>query len=110
MLACGLQLQRPMHPYIDVRFQHRARDASLASSVHRWVARFEGMRIEVARAEVEIDAAKRQTCVLLTLTLANGKSSIAVTSHVDPYVAVSNAFRAARRDLLVAAPSAAFEH
>ena len=99
-----------MHPYIDVTFHRRARDASLASTVHRWVARFEAMRFEVARAAAQIAAENRRTCIVLTLTLVNGKSSIVATSHLDPYVAVSDAFRAARRELLAGAPLAAVAH
>ena len=86
-----------MQPYIRVQFVRCEQDRSLESTVHRWIARFEAMRYEVARAAVAIEAAKRRTKVSLTLTLSDGQSSIVTTSHTDPYVAVSDAFREARR-------------
>src|SRR5512146_3528627 len=93
-----------MYPHIDVRFHRHVRDASLASTVHRWVARLEAMRFEVASADVEIGVDGRRTSVVLVLTLANGRFATTVTSHVDPYVAVSEAFRSARRELLGCPP------
>ena len=90
-----------MHPNIDVRFLRRAPDPSLASSVHRWIARFEAMHFEVAGASIAIESASRGAMsVCLTLSLTNGQSSAAATSHPDPYVAICDAFRAARRELL----------
>ena len=86
-----------MQPYIDVRFSRCAEDRSLVSSVHHWVARFAAMHLEVCRAGIAIEAASRRTTgVSLTLTLVDGQSATAATLHADPYVAVSDAFRAAR--------------
>lgn len=99
-MAHAVQQAVPMQPSIDVVFHRRARSPSLASTVHRWVARFEAMHLDVARAAVEIETGDRRTTVALALTLSDGKSSSVATSHADPYVAVSDAFRAARRELL----------
>ena len=97
-----------MQPYIEVRFYRRAHDPSLASTVNRWVARFESMRFEVQRVAVAIESGDRaQTNVGMTLTLTNGRVSSAATSHADPYVAISDAFRMARRQLLERVGSAA---
>lgn len=93
-----------MTSYIDVSFQRIDRNPSIESAIHRWVARFEAMRFEVRRAVAIVEPAGRsRTAVKLTLVLANGASETAVASRTDPYVAVSDAFRLVRRQLLAAA-------
>lgn len=95
-----------MISYVHVSFQRMDRNPSLASTVHRWVARLEAMRFEVRRAVATIESAGRsRTTVYLTLVLADGTSRTATTTHTDPYVAVSDAFRLVRRLLLAAASS-----
>jgi ribosome-associated translation inhibitor RaiA len=90
-----------MQPYIDVKFHRQAQDLSLVSAVYRWVARLEAMHLPVRSAGIAIDAPnRRMTGVSVTLTLADGQIAVATTSHTDPYVAVSDAFRAIRRRLL----------
>jgi ribosome-associated translation inhibitor RaiA len=87
--------------YIDIQFHSRTPDASLAATVHRWITRFETMRFVVYQAAVAIEAEpRRKTGVSLSLTLADGQLVVAATSHDDPYVAISEAFRVARRRLL----------
>lgn len=100
-----------MQPYIDVKFHRHAEDVSLVSAVYRWVARLEAMHLPVLSAGIAIDSPNRRTTgVSVTLTLADGQIAVAATTHADPYVAVSDAFRAIRRRLLghdTLAPTAA---
>ena len=86
--------------FIDVRFYGRDPDASLASSIHRCIARLARQDMEVHRAAVAIQSeARRRTRVTLSLTLADGQLSVAATCHADPYVAIADAFDAAERRL-----------
>lgn len=88
-------------PFVDVQFYRCAQNASLESAVHHWIARFEALGHEVARAAVAIEVARRRmTKVTLTATFLNGQFTVAESAHADPYVAVSDAFRKARRILL----------
>lgn len=77
------------------------RDASVEASVHRWVARLESPTVSVQRASITIEQVGRsRTKVCLKLDLVDGVASIATTAHEDIYVAVADAFRAVRRELL----------
>jgi len=77
------------------------RDGSLEAAVHRWVARLEWTPIEVHRAEVMIErVGRRRTAVRVSIGSVTGAAPTAATSHADAYVAVSNAFREVRRQLL----------
>ncbi len=91
-----------MQPFIAVRFIGTP-NTSLETTVHRWVARFEVMSFEVHRTVASVDTRGRRTGVRLWLTLTDGRSASVTSSHADPYVAISDAFRAARRDLLAPA-------
>ena len=95
-----------MTPYIDVTFQRIDRYPSIESAIHRWVARFEAMRLEVRRANATVEPAGRsRTAIKLTLVLGDGIARRAITMHADPYVAVSDAFRQVRQQALAAAPA-----
>jgi hypothetical protein len=90
-----------MQPCIRVKFERMPSDPSVESSVHRWVARLDSPDAPVRAACVTIEqAGRRHTAVTLKLLLADGFSATAATSHGDIYVAVADAFRAARRQLL----------
>ncbi len=92
-----------MTPYIHVSFQRIARNPSIESAIHRWVARFEAMRFEVRRALATVESAGRnRTTVHLSMVLVDGVSRTAKITHTDPYVAVSDAFRLVRQQLLAA--------
>ena len=92
--------------YIEVQFQRIAHDPSLEAAVQRWVARFAAMNIEVRRAKAVIEPfGRRATAVTLSLVLSDGRDAAAAITHVEPYVAISEAFRAARRQLVSAAPA-----
>lgn len=94
-----------MTSYVDVKFQRIARDPSIESAVHRWVARFEAMQFEVRRASATVESGGRgRTTVKLTLVLADGESRMADATRPDPYVAISDAFRSVRQQLLAASP------
>jgi ribosome-associated translation inhibitor RaiA len=96
-------LRTAMTSYIAVNFQRIDRNASIESAIHRWVARFEAMRFEVRRAVATVEAAGRsRTAVKLTVVLADGASRTVTTARTDPYVAVSDAFRRVRQQLLAA--------
>jgi ribosome-associated translation inhibitor RaiA len=94
-----------MTSYIDVSFERTDRNPSIESAIHRWVARFEAMRFAIQRATAAIEPAGRnRTTVRLTLVLADGTTRTAATTHADPYVAVSDAFRVVRQQLLAGPP------
>jgi ribosome-associated translation inhibitor RaiA len=89
-----------MQPYIQVSFPGSQRDPALEAAVHRWVARLESEMEDALRLEVMIDrSGRRRTSVDLTLCASDGPRT-AATSHKDAYVAVSDAFRALRMQLL----------
>ena len=94
-----------MTSYVYVKFQGVDRNPSIESSIHRWVARFEAMRFEVRRAVATVESPGRnRTMVTLSVVLASGTSRTVVSTRPDPYVAVSDAFRAVRQQLLAAPP------
>jgi len=88
-----------MPPMIEVSFLARPHDASLAAAAHRWVARLEAVGLEVRRATVAVHAARRTTAVALEIELTDRVRASIHTEHADPYVAISDAFRAARHQL-----------
>jgi hypothetical protein len=96
-------VQRPelMQAYIEVRFPGGQRDPALEAAVHRWVTRLESIvRDDVLHVDVTIGLGRRRTAVTLKLCDSLNGIGAAATSHADPYVAVSDAFRAARQQLL----------
>jgi hypothetical protein len=109
-MARGLHHVNSMTSYIDVDFQRTDRNPSIESAIHRWVARFEAMRFAVQRASAIVEPGGRnRTTVRLTRVLADGTARTAATTHSDAYVAVSDAFRVVRQELLAAAAPAAPE-
>ena len=96
-----------MYPFIDVRFQELPADQSIESAVHRWVARLVAQDIDVLGATMRISrAGRRRTTARLALIVSGGKTPTAEVAGADPYVAVADAFRAARRQVLETAPAA----
>lgn len=83
---------------VEVHFHKLPRDPSLEATVYRWVARLATMRIEIEHASVTITRSGRHgTTVALALVLPDGAAPAAAVSHDDPYFAISEAFRMARR-------------
>jgi hypothetical protein len=90
-----------MTSYVDVTFARLDRAPSLESTIHRWVARIEAMRFDVQRASVVVESGGRgRTRICLTLSLTDGTSRTAAITHADAYVAVADAFRVVRQQLL----------
>jgi len=90
-----------MQPYIQVTFEGMTHDPSVEASVHRWVARLESASRPIHKASIAIErAGRRCTAVCLKLELVDGTAPTATASREDAYVAVADAFRAARRQLL----------
>lgn len=99
-----MQTVPPMLPYIDVSFPDHTCDRSVEGAVRRWIARLEAMHFEIAGADAAVArAGRKRTSVCLTITLGDGKLATAASTHSDPFVAVADAFRAVRRDLLACA-------
>lgn len=90
-----------MQPYIQVSFPGGQRDPALEAAVHRWVARLESCIADTLHVDVMIERVGRR-CTTVGLTLSGGAdwTRKAATSHKDAYVAVSDAFRAVRHQLL----------
>lgn len=98
---------RVMFPYVQVSFQGLPRDPSLEAAVHRWVARLESMGAEIRGAEVTIEPmGRRRTSVRASIGPSSGARPAAESSHIDAFVAVSEAFRALHRQLLARAAAA----
>jgi hypothetical protein len=92
-----------MTSYIDVSFQRTDRNPSIESAIHRWVARLEAMQFPVERVSAIVEPAGRsRITVRLELTLTDDTTCTAATTHADPYVAVSDAFRVVRQHALAA--------
>jgi hypothetical protein len=90
-----------MQPSIRVKFERMPSDPSVESSIHRWIARLDSPDATIRAAFISIEpTGRRNTAVSLKLLIADGFSATAATSHADIYVAVADAFRAARRQLL----------
>lgn len=94
-----------MSPVVEVRFRGLVHDPSVESAIHRWVARFESMRIEVQHVRVTLEPSRRRrTMVSLTLELTDGTAHASTTIHGDVYVGVADAFRTLRQELLRVTP------
>ena len=80
---------------IDVSFSGVDPDPSVEAAIHRWVARLESMRLEVDRARVRLENARRgRTTIDLRLSMMDGTVHVATAERTDIYVAVGDAFRA----------------
>jgi len=89
-----------MVPYVEVAFSQIVPEPALEAVVHRWVARLECENLEVVHASAIIGrAGRKRTLVTLNVVLRYGQVA-ASTTHDDPYVAISDAFRAARRQVI----------
>lgn len=89
---------------VVVRFSGLPRNPSLEAAVHRWVARLEALRFAICGADLVIEASRRHTTtVTLELAIDGGSAVTTAITHADPYVAIADAFRAARQRLLARA-------
>ena len=90
-----------MQPFIEITFVDADRDSALEGAIHRWVARVESMGFAVEGASVTVEPQGRHVlAVQVALRLASGTLATGTSSHVEPYVAVADAFRVASRALL----------
>jgi hypothetical protein len=96
-----------MQPYIQVTFDRMDHDPSVEAAARRGAPRLESTAaIKGAFIAIEHEG-RRRTGVRLRLALADGSASTTAAAHEDIYVAVADAFRAARRQLLARAAAAA---
>ena len=90
-----------MHSFIEVTFHQIEHDRAVENAVHRWVARLEGTQLDIRRARVRLERiGRRRTGACLELTLGGGRTVIATAGHEDAFVAVADAFRGARQQVL----------
>ncbi len=90
-----------MHSFIEVTFHELEHDRSVENAVHRWVARLEGTQLEVRHARVRLERiGRRRTSACLELSLSGDRTAIAATAHEDAFVAIADAFRAARQQVM----------
>ena len=90
-----------MCPHVDVKFARMPHDPSVEASVQRWVDRLGWTNVEIESASVSIERTGwRRTSACLTLVLAGGEALTTAISRSDIYVAVADAFREARKQLL----------
>jgi hypothetical protein len=93
-----------MQPYIEVKFERMAGDASVEASAHRWVGRLGAAGIAMRGVFLTLEPGRRASMVCLKLELVGGAALTVLTSRDNSYVAVADAFRAARRQLLECTP------
>ncbi|KAB2894406.1 MAG: hypothetical protein F9K40_16580 [Kofleriaceae bacterium] len=97
-----------MHSFIEVTFHQLDPDRSVENAVHRWVARLAGTQLEIRHVRVRLERiGRRRTGACLELTLQSGQPVIATTAHEDAFVAIADAFRAARHQVLASRRPAA---
>jgi hypothetical protein len=90
-----------MLSHIEVSFPSGTRDQALEAAVHRWVTRLEPILVDDdLRIDVTIELNRRRTAVRLKWSGGPEDVGTTATSHADPYVAVSDAFRTVRQQLL----------
>lgn len=93
-----------MAPEIHVMFRGLQRDGSVEAAVQRWVTRLEGTTLDIQRASTVLARVRRHTLVVtVTLVFVDDSTRTVTTQHLDPYVAVADAFRAVRHQCLAAA-------
>lgn len=97
---------RPMHTPTEITFHHLETSAAVEAAVHRWVVRLEHVDDRLDRCAVRIEPTHRTLLggrdfiVTVAADLPGGAAFAAQATHLDIYVAVADAFRAVRRQLL----------
>jgi hypothetical protein len=88
--------------FLNVRFRGMPRDASVEAAAQRWGVRLEAANLAIRRAAVAIEPSPdgRRIAARVTVELANGATAVTTGARDDAHVAVGDAFRAARRQLL----------
>jgi hypothetical protein len=90
-----------MLAFVDVVFKGVQSNPSIEAAAHRWLVRLEPMIGEVRRCALSIERGSRnRTAVCLTITFADWTSVTCAASQPDAYVAISDAFRGVRRQVL----------
>ena len=92
-----------MSSIIDVKFLRLVREPSIEAAVHRWVARIEELT-DIQRADITVELSGRsRVTVHVTIASVGRAGQIAAATRLDAYVAVSDAFREIRRQLVESA-------
>ncbi|HEY5934741.1 MAG TPA: HPF/RaiA family ribosome-associated protein [Kofleriaceae bacterium] len=90
----------------EVTFHNVEHSDSIELSIERWVARLDGCNNRITRCEVTVSQPHRSHRhgraleIAVRVGLPGAEPIISHASHEDPYVAIADAFRAARRQLL----------
>lgn len=96
-----------MQQYIRVDLEGMAPDPSVEAAALRWVARLEESGLPIGGAIVEIEhVGRRGTVVSVRVDITGGSTMTASAARDEIYVAVADAFRAVRRQLLAHAAGA----
>ena len=88
----------------EITFHEMLPSDAVESAIQRWVARFEHMNSRIVRCHVVVDQPHkhhrqgREFEIHLVLSVP-GEDIAARVRHEDVYVAIADAFRAARRQL-----------
>jgi hypothetical protein len=78
-----------------------AKSQSIEAAVQRWLARLEQIGDSIEGLEITLEANGRRCYDILLVIQLTGVACVTIaTSHEDVYVAVSDAFRQARKALL----------
>lgn len=89
-----------------ITFHEIPHSDAIEASIHRWVARLEHVSDRIVRCEVRLEQPHRshrqgrEFEVHVVLQIPGNDVASSRIRHEDPYVAVADAFRAARRQLL----------
>lgn len=90
----------------EITFHEIPHSDSVEAAIHRWVARLEHISDRIVRCEVRVEQPHkshrhgREFEVHLLVGIPGTDIVASRVKHEDPYVAVADAFRCARRQLL----------
>jgi len=90
----------------EVTFHNLEHSDAIELAIERWIARLDGCNDHITRCDVTLGQPHRSHRngrsleVTVKVGMPGSEPIISHTAHEDPYVAIADAFRAARRQLL----------
>jgi len=90
----------------EISFHNLEHSDAIESSIERWIARLDTYSDRITRCDVTLGQPHKSNRhgstleVTIKVGLPGAEPIISHTAHDDPYVAIADAFRAARRQLI----------
>jgi ribosome-associated translation inhibitor RaiA len=87
-------------------FRDMVPSPALEAAAQRWAARLEHLSARIVGCHVSVEKPHRHHLhgapfqINIVLAVPGGQITVSNQTHLDPYVALANAFRAARRQLI----------